>query len=154
MVLNELSVRYILDRSENNSTEQIFPPNVFKRVYAFEDWTVYENTHARPRAFIEGGIATITSYRPEQVTILTDSQQAGDLVVTDTYYPGWVAAVDGVKTPVRRSETSMRAIPIAAGAHTVTMSFDPVSVRYGTILSMISIGVTIIGLIYVGRKKS
>jgi len=51
-MLDAVSVRYILDRKENASSERIFPPDSFKMVKTINDWSVYENLDAVPRAFI------------------------------------------------------------------------------------------------------
>lgn len=51
-ILDALSVRYVLDRTENASTQQVFPTGSFRSVQSLDDWTVYENTDALPRAFI------------------------------------------------------------------------------------------------------
>src|SRR4030043_83888 len=37
------------------------------------------------------------------------------LVLSDTYYPGWEAFVDGKKTKIYRADYTFRAIPLDAG---------------------------------------
>lgn len=51
-VLNLLSVRFILDRAENASSEKTFPDDAFERVYYEDGWSIYENKNALPRAWI------------------------------------------------------------------------------------------------------
>ena len=152
-ILNALSVRYILDRTENGSSEQTYPPAIFKKVYAFEDWTVYENINASPRAYMDNGTATILSYKPEHVIIRTESTRSASLILTDTYYPGWQAHIDGNPATIIRTNWTMRGVVVPAGKHTVTMTYKPKSATYGAILSMISIAGTIIGLVMVTRKR-
>ena len=55
-MLDLLSVRYILDRPENASSERNFPVSSFTKSKTIGDWTVFENIHAAPRAFIASSI--------------------------------------------------------------------------------------------------
>ena len=62
-MLDLLSVRYVLDRSENASSERIFPPQNYHIVRTYQDWTVFENLNAAPRAFIAQNI-----YKADSIT--------------------------------------------------------------------------------------
>lgn len=152
-ILNALSVRYILDRTENGGTAQTFPPTIFKLIYSFEDWRIYENLNAAPRASIKNGSATILSYDADRVVIKTETKTPGDLVLTDTYYPGWKATVDGNSAQVKRYNFALRKVAVPSGTHTVIMTYAPLSVAAGKMLSSISIIGTIIGLIVIKHKK-
>ncbi len=48
-MLNILGVKYILDRVENNSTSQTFPPNKFTQIYNQDGWKILENLQTEPR---------------------------------------------------------------------------------------------------------
>lgn len=149
-ILSALSVRYILDRTENGNNAGI--PTEYKKVYEFDDWRIYENTNALPRASLKNGTATIHTFEPERVVIETESDTASTLTLTDTWYPGWAAQVDGTITIIEKAG-AFRSVPVPAGTHTVTMTYKPKSATYGAILSMISIAGTIIGLVMVKRKR-
>ncbi len=49
----------------------------------------------------------------------------GYLVVSDTYYPGWRAYVDGRPVPILRANWLFRAVALPAGEHTVEMRYEP-----------------------------
>lgn len=192
-ILNAVSARYILDRTENASTADTLPPDTLRNIYEYNSWRVYENIHAAPRAylvndiktytdasrfsdqffasdFIPGtsvllpissknipetsgsGSATIVSYLPERVTIRTDSPVPAILVLTDTYYPGWNATVDDAPAEILRANWTMRGVAVPQGVHLTVMTYSPESVRYGILLSMISISITIIGLLLIYQK--
>lgn len=153
-VLNTLSVRYILDRTENAANAQIYPPAIYKKIYEFEDWSVYENMQSSPRAYLSGGEAIITSYAPEKISIRTKSSRSGTLILSDAYYPGWLATLDSKTIPIIPTEQGTRTLDIPAGNHTVIFTYAPKSVTYGILLSMISVGATIIGLLLVSRKHT
>lgn len=152
-ILNTLSVRYILDRTENGSSEKTYPPGLFNLVHSFEDWRIYENVNALPRAYVDGGTATILTYLPQEVTIQTESTASSILTLTDTYYPGWEASIDGESTTLYKTQNALRSIPIPAGKHIVNFVYRPESVKFGIIVSVISFIGASIALIHIHRKK-
>jgi hypothetical protein len=62
----------------------------------------------------------------------------GQLVVLDTYYPGWKATVDGRAAPIRPANGAFEAIPVPAGSHVVELSYHPRSVRIGIWISILA----------------
>ncbi len=73
------------------------------------------------------GAAVITSWRPGEVIIEVEAPNAGVLVLHDTYYPGWVAEVDGERVPILRAEVLFRGVEVPAGKHTVAFRFQPLT---------------------------
>lgn len=51
-ILQILSVRYILDRDENQTDETTFPPEDYPVVYQKDGWRIYENQKAADRVFL------------------------------------------------------------------------------------------------------
>jgi uncharacterized membrane protein YfhO len=64
----------------------------------------------------------------------------GLLVLSDTYYPGWKAFVNGKETKIYKADYTFRAIPLNAGVHRVAFVYDPISFKLGA-------GVTILGIL-------
>ncbi len=79
--------------------------------------------------------ARVLSYAPERVEIEVQAQRQGYLVLTDAWYPGWTATVDGVPAPIYRANVLFRAVAVDAGLHRVTFDFRPASLRVGAIVS-------------------
>ncbi|MFN8459924.1 MAG: YfhO family protein [Anaerolineae bacterium] len=77
------------------------------------------------------GTATITQENPQQIELSTESSTDGYLVLLDTFFPGWVATVDGQVVPIYRADYLMRAIYLPVGAHTVKFEYQPASFRWG-----------------------
>jgi len=68
-------------------------------------------------------------------------------VLTDQYFPGWKAHVDGVEVPVTRADYDFRAIPMVSGKHTVVFSYEPESFHRGLLMAWIGfIAITCITL--------
>lgn len=78
---------------------------------------------------------TITQYDLNEVVLDVMLDDAGFVVLADTYYPGWQATVDGVETPVYRANSVVRAVYVPAGRHVITFSFLPQDFVWGTAVS-------------------
>jgi uncharacterized membrane protein YfhO len=61
------------------------------------------------------------------------------LVLSDTYYPGWKAFVDGKKTKIYRANYTFRAIPLSAGLHRIEFVYDPLSFKLGALFTFLGI---------------
>ncbi len=88
------------------------------------------------------GEADILSYTSRQVAIRAFAPDGGYLVLLDSYYPGWHAAVDDQPAPIYRADVLFRAVRLPPGEHTVTFAYSPASLRNGAVLS----GLTLIAL--------
>jgi len=80
------------------------------------------------------GTATITEYKADSVAIKT-SGGGGILTLSDQYYPGWQATVDGQPTDIMRADTVFRAVCVPAGDHVVRFDYRPTSLLIGVLLS-------------------
>jgi hypothetical protein len=83
--------------------------------------------------------AAITRETTQALEIEVDAAADGYLVLLDTYYPGWVAKVDGVTTPIHRANYVGRAVFVPAGIHTVTFEYRPFSFALGVGLAMLGL---------------
>lgn len=61
------------------------------------------------------------------------------LVLTDIFYPGWLATIDGRETEILRANYLFRAISVPAGSHKVTFAYSPQSFRIGLFLALCAI---------------
>lgn len=73
-------------------------------------------------------------YDPERVELRASLSVPGYLVLTDAYYPGWQAEVDGRAVPILRADVYFRAVELDAGEHTVTFQYSPQSVLWGMVV--------------------
>jgi hypothetical protein len=81
------------------------------------------------------GTARITAYADERVAIDTDAPGRRLLVLSDTWFPGWRATVDGGPVAIARANVAFRAVPLAAGRHRVVFEYAPASFRIGATIS-------------------
>ena len=104
----------------------------FKLIWEEGKWQIYENTKVYPRAFFTVEIspvkqdripliapAEITSYQSNVVEITVDAPSDGYLVLTDTFYPGWKASIDGSIVEILPAFGAFRAVQVSKDSHTV-----------------------------------
>jgi uncharacterized membrane protein YfhO len=60
------------------------------------------------------------------------------LVLSEMYSPGWHAYIDGKETPVYAADAVLRSIHIPAGEHQVEFRYEPASLRFGIIISVVT----------------
>ncbi len=82
---------------------------------------------------------TLTAYSPNRITLHVDLDDAGFVVLADTYYPGWQAVVDGQATPLYRANSIVRALYIPAGQHTVVLTFLPLDFVLGAAVALFTL---------------
>jgi hypothetical protein len=97
--------------------------------------------------------ARIVRYSAGELEIETEAPGASLLVVTDSYYPGWRASVDGRPAPLLRTNLLFRGVPVPAGNHRVRLWFDPLSVRLGFALSAVALLANLGGLALYARRR-
>jgi uncharacterized membrane protein YfhO len=85
--------------------------------------------------------ATERSYAPGQVDIdLSAPAPAGSsLVVSENYYPGWLASVDGKAANVGRVDYSLIGVELPQGARSVSLRFTSPAYERGKLITWIAI---------------
>lgn len=83
--------------------------------------------------------AQITSYSPHRVVIEADLEADGFLVLSDTYYPGWRAFVDGQEREIYQADYLFRAIFLEQGRHVVEFRYSPPFVRIGLAILLVNL---------------
>jgi len=105
--------------------------------------------------------AAIVGEATSRLDVHARAPGGGFLVVTDAYYPGWQAFVDGQPAPILRADYLFRAVALPPGEHLVSFRFAPPSLERGAALSMtglaIAVGAAAIGflmpLVLLGARR-
>jgi uncharacterized membrane protein YfhO len=98
---------------------------------------------------IEGASSPPTDPRaPQEATFLRDGERSvslavdarapGYLTLSDTWYPGWTATVDGRAVAIRHANVAFRAVPVPAGHHIVDFAYSPLSARLAALASLLA----------------
>jgi hypothetical protein len=166
----------------------------YRQVYAAEV-SIWENTHAAPRAFLVGdvlpvttpveamarmradgfdplasavvegapagiadlptgpaatdgpsGTATIAEYRQQRISVDVNAQRPALLVLTESYFPGWTATLDGAAAPVLATDLAFRGVLVPPGPHRVTLTYAPASFTIG--LALAAAAMVLLGLLF------
>ncbi|MBL8045302.1 MAG: YfhO family protein [Anaerolineales bacterium] len=81
----------------------------------------------------------ILAYAPELIRI--SATGPGYLLLTDAFYPGWAATVDGAPAEILRANLMFRAVALPAGEHVVEFRYAPPSVTLGLWVSGLAWGI-------------
>lgn len=84
-------------------------------------------------------------------TISTEKDKL--LTFSIPYQKGWSATVDGMKAPLVKTNIMYTGLEITPGEHTVVLQYEMPGIRYGFIVTGISVGIFICILIVRGVRK-
>jgi hypothetical protein len=86
----------------------------------------------------EQAVVRVVHYEPDTLAIDVDNPAEGYLLLSDPFYPGWQAQVDGEPATILRADYAFRAVAVQAGTHRVTMTFQPRSWQVGLGISVLT----------------
>lgn len=94
-------------------------------------------------------------YRPESIVVRTESDRPGFLVLTQSFYPGWQATIDGAPAHIMPADLLFQAVHVPSGRHRVEFSFRPRSLALGAAISLAGVFVCLVGLAlaWMGRRR-
>jgi len=108
-------------------------------------------------ALEECGQSSAASFtRPDSDSAVVKAELGcrGLLIVSEPFYPGWKAYVDGQEQPIHEVFEALRGVVIEAGSHRVEMRYRPSVVAIGAGLSCSGIAVGILLIIRSRRQNA
>ena len=84
----------------------------------------------------------VTTYEPGHVVmdLSAPAPQGAALVVSENYYPGWHATIDGKPAPgIGPVDVSLIGVPLPAGAKHVELTFDDAAYERGKVVTLVAI---------------
>ena len=92
--------------------------------------------------------ATTSAFGPGRADVaLSAPAPAGSaLVVSENYYPGWQAAVDGKAVPTYRADYNLIGIPLPAGARTVELRYHDPAASTGRLVTIVALLIALAAL--------
>ena len=131
----------LLSDVTNMTTEQIDKERrklIFKKLlsddFDFRNSLILEKPSPISPQFGEGDVEVV-SYKPQEVIVKTRSDQPKLLYISDNYYPGWKAQVDGEETEILRANYTFRAVPLIGGEHRVRFYYNSDSLKVGVVIT-------------------
>ena len=95
----------------------------------------------------------IARYSGNEVIVKSEQACAGWLVLTDSYFPGWLAFIDEKETALYRADYNFRAVYVPAGVHTIRFKYSPVSFRAGAMGSFLGVMMLLLGFAYLAWRR-
>jgi hypothetical protein len=82
---------------------------------------------------------SVLDYHYESISMKASVNQPGYLVLSEIYYPGWYATVDGKKAEILCGNYMFRVIPLGKGMHEIRLKFISWPFRIGALVSLLAI---------------
>ena len=92
--------------------------------------------------------AHVPTYDPGHIVVeLSEPAPAGSaLMVSENYYPGWSATIDGQKAAVHRANLSLMGVPLPAGARRIELTFTSASFERGKLITLAALGLSLLAI--------
>lgn len=90
--------------------------------------------------------ARTTQYAPGQIKVTLDAPapSGAALVLSENFYPGWTATVDGQPAKAERAMLSLMAVALPAGATTIELRFDSEPYATGRGITLLMAGLALL----------
>lgn len=141
---NLLAVKYFATAPDENIFKYHGTSYYYPLVYKDQDLKIYQNPYAFNRAFVAENIKSlpgaqyanastqISLNQSNRIEVQAQSDKDAYLVLSDSFYPGWKAYVDGEESKILLAYSALRAVRLPKGEHKVIFSYEPNSFKYGT----------------------
>ena len=98
--------------------------------------------------------ARVVKYEPARLIIETTANQPSVLVVSEMWYPGWVATLDGIPATIHATNFLLRGVVLPAGVHRVEMRYTAPAARAGAIISILTLLLVItLAIVEIRRQR-
>jgi len=98
------------------------------------------------------GAVTVREWERGRVRLGIQAPAETFVVVSQTFYPGWHAEIDGIPAKLLRTDVLLQGLFVPAGNHEVVLSFHSASLMIGATVSAGAL-LTLIVIVIVGRRK-
>ncbi|MCP4359967.1 MAG: YfhO family protein [Chloroflexi bacterium] len=101
-------------------------------------------------------IVNILDYQPGHIPLQIELDSDSVLLLTEAYYPGWQATVNGRPAKLYRGDGYFQALILPAGQHEIVFEFESGSYENGRILSLIGLLLSfiLIGVLVLPEARS
>ena len=83
--------------------------------------------------------ARVVKYEPARQIIETTANQPTVLVVSEMWYPGWIATLDGIPTTIHATNFLLRGVVVPPGVHRIEMRYTAPAARAGAMISIFTL---------------
>ena len=97
-------------------------------------------------AATSGESVVAKEYKSQDLVLDVTATSPGWVILSDAWYPGWEATVNGKSVPVEVADHAFRAVRVDAGQSTLIMQFRPATWAWGSLISLLTFLATLLSL--------
>lgn len=147
-----LAYHYEIGQSDQEIIDKLFSPGfALRKNIILEEKVPFAQTSQD----VKEGRVEFNTYTPNKIDLKVNQDQDGILFLSDSFYPGWKAFIDGRESKIYRADYAFRAVLVPRGNHVIKFLYEPLNFKAGLILSFgVIISLTgILALSFFKRKK-
>ena len=81
----------------------------------------------------------ITLFKPNRMKMVAELSRPSFVVVSEVFFSGWEARIDGRRAPLLSGDYILRTIPVPKGKHEIELRYRPQPFLWGLIVSLVSV---------------
>lgn len=129
-----LTGNYVVEQDKQEIANSIFNKNLdLRKTLILEEkvnnFNFKEDKNAK---------TSLVNYSPNKIVVKTESSEDNLLFLSDSFYPGWKAYIDGKEAKIYRADYAFRAVPVEKGSHEVVFNYYPKLFDLGIKISLIT----------------
>jgi hypothetical protein len=113
-----------------------------------------DKAETKAEAEEESGTVNVIIAGASRVSLTVEVPAAGFVVLTDTFYRGWQATVDGQPAQIWPANLAFRAVGVEAGTHEIVFEYRPRSFIIGLWTSIVTLSLLVITTILLKKTNS
>ncbi len=98
--------------------------------------------------------AQILNYSDQSIKIGVSTKQSTPLIISNIYYPGWKAYIDGEEETINEVDYLLQAVTIPKGEHTVFITFSQGIFYQSLIISLAGVAILVMFALVIWKKSA
>jgi hypothetical protein len=115
-------------------------------VMAQREFNAIEHSYAETKTdYVDcRGRVQITREHSQEIVLDVYMETPGLVVLSDLWYSGWEAEMNGETVPIVRANHSLRGVEVPTGHSTIVMTYRPSALKWGLRISCVGVGVCVV----------
>jgi len=145
---------FILDLGYLQVGEQVTLAGEDQKMVNVKIYRLLEENYIQAMAELNQQPLNVTSYSATEIHANINALESGILFTSIPYEEGWTVTVDGIPVQTKAYADAFVSIDLTAGQHTIDMTYMPVGLREGAVISLASLAILMIVIfIYLIRYR-
>ena len=140
-----LTSQYVVAKNDQDILDKIFDKNFDLKTIILEkapDINIPDS---------EAGTVDLETYTPDAISVKLNTKNNSLFFISDTYFNGWNAYVNGEKAKILRADYTFRAVAIPANSKRLEFKYEPISFKLGFLGT--TVGIFVFSVLYFKYRK-